>query len=237
MTGSDIAPRLVVFTLARLAGAHGWALLSEAERNHSQSLEGRHKIRFINARIALRVNAADALGCTHAQLSVERDALGQLSVTAPARLFVSLSYGEHIGVLMLAATRVGIDYETGPAPVFWQSAMRRYLCDCERRWLEGLPRHAQPRGFIWLWTRREAFLKYRGTGIRGQRQCLCDWPVDSRPVQRRFSLASGIGTLFSEHCLSGMQIRHHAFDTPDDDADCPLTWLETPEIDLPGPQI
>ncbi|WP_260962825.1 4'-phosphopantetheinyl transferase family protein [Pseudomonas citri] len=206
-------------------------MLSETERNHSQTLEGRHKIRFINARIALRVNAADALGCANGQLSVERDALGQLAVTAPGRLFVSLSYGEHIGVLALATTRVGIDYETGPAPVFWQSAMRRYLCDCERRWLEGLPRHTQPHGFIWLWTRREAFLKYLGTGIRGHRQCLCDWPADRRPVQRRFSLANGIGTLFSEHCLNGLQIHHHAFDATDDNVDYPLTWLEIPAIE------
>ncbi|WP_248798061.1 4'-phosphopantetheinyl transferase family protein [Pseudomonas sp. MWU13-2105] len=227
------APRLVMFALDYLAAPPWLAVLSEAERRHGATLEGRQQRRFLNGRIALRVSAAQLLDCATTQVGIERNTLGQLSISVPEPLFVSLSYGAHMGLLLLASTRIGLDYEDGPAPVFWQSAMRRYLCQCEQRWLQAQDAATQEReqGFVWLWTRREAFLKYLGVGIRGKRQCLCDLSEDEQPCQRRFNLAGGTGTLVSEEPLNGLQTRFLTFDTaspsPFDDL---LHWPEMPNI-------
>lgn len=226
-----IEPRLVIFSLDRLADPRWLAILSEAEHGYGNNFEGIRRTRFLNARIALRATAADLLDCPPEQINIERDALGQLSIDAPLKLFVSITYGDHIGLVVLATTRVGVDYESGPAPVFWQSAMRRYLCRCEQNWLEGLDDSMQESGFVWLWTRREACLKYLGTGIRGSCVCLCDLSINGRLVHLSFSLLGGIGALASEGPLRGLQTHYLSFNEEEFCPAATLLWRKMPDID------
>lgn len=224
-----MSSQLVLFTLERLAEAPWRALLSPAERSHADSLEGRKRIRYVNARIALRVTVSDLLGCGSAMVSMDRDGRGQVSVTAPIPLFVSLTYGERLGMAVVATCQVGIDYESGPAPVFWQSAMRRYLCDCERHWLLGLDEATQAAAFVALWTRREACLKCLGSGIRGACICLCALPAGQQLFQRRFSLDGGTGTLASTAALEGLHSHYLALDNAPGPADCSVHWQPAPQ--------
>lgn len=73
------------------------------------------------------------------------------------------------GLAVLAVARggpVGIDVELYDKKVPLQVA-RRYFSAVEADALEALPRDAQPRRFLRLWTLKEAYLKAVGVGITG----------------------------------------------------------------------
>lgn len=194
-------PRLVLFPLGGLAPGEWWEHLTTAELAQAQSLFNRQLVRFVNSRIAVRLASSEMLGAHGDALSIRRDAFGKLSVTAGQTLCVSVTYGEDVGIAALSCNPIGIDYESGPAPAFWTSAVRRYCCPCEQRWLASQPDWHKGDAFVWLWTRREAVLKYLGTGIRGECRCLCN--LAPRTVQSHFRVSpyEGIGTL-----ISGVQI-------------------------------
>lgn len=224
-------PQLVLFPLERLALSEWWEHLTTEELSYARTLSGRHLVRFINGRIALRLASRALLGEQEETLTILRDAQGQLSVTARQTLFVSLAYGASTGVAALARQPIGIDYESDPAPVFWTSAARRYCCPCEQRWLASQPDRRREEAFVWLWTRREAALKYLGTGIRGECHCLCSLAPGT--VQRSFRLATreGIGTLVSSEPLDGIETRVIGLGLLGAD-DLSLTWLAAPTAGL-----
>lgn len=229
-------PWLVVFPLERLALHEYWKHMATAELSHAQDLSGRHLVRFINSRIALRIAARALPGAQNAALSTARDALGRLSLEVGEPLFVSLAYGATTGVAALSRHPIGIDYESDPAPAFWTSAARRYCCAGEQRWLAAQPDAQRDATFVWLWTRREAALKYLGSGIRGECRCLCD--LASKTNLRSFRLASreGIGTLVSDVPLDTLEMKVIGLGLlgPDDLA---LTWLDAPAPRLQLDQV
>lgn len=229
-------PWLLLFPLERLALGEYWEYLTTAELGHAQSLSGRHLVRFINGRIALRIAARALHGAQDTAPSISRDALGRLSLDVGETLFVSLAYGTTTGVAALSRQPIGIDYESDPAPAFWTSAARRYCCPCEQRWLATRPERQREEAFVWLWTRREAALKYLGSGIRGECRCLCDLARDT--TQRSFRLTSreGIGTLVSGAPLDTLEVRviDLGLLSPDD---LSLTWLDAPGVGLQLDQL
>ena len=76
-------------------------------------------------------------------------------------LFFSVSHTEGLTVIALGDSEVGIDVEKIKNPDF--RIIRRFLkeeaeyiaeCNCDRRFFE-------------IWTKKEAYLKWKGTGISG----------------------------------------------------------------------
>lgn len=189
------AARLVVFAVHQPAQARWLALLSDAEQRQAGELCARHRARYVNSRIALRFTVAQVLGCAAQEVIYAADGAGQLRVQAQPALYVSLSYAEAIGLLAVSDSPVGLDYEAGAAPVFWQSAARRYFCRREQQWLQGPDGAWLADRFVWLWTRRESLLKYLGTGLRGDTRCLCARAGEPPAAQRSFKLLGGVGTL------------------------------------------
>ena len=63
---------------------------------------------------------------------------------------------------MLSSARTGIDIET--IRPFHERTARRFCCDREWNWLKG--QEDQDQAWIRIWTLKEAYLKYTGTGIR-----------------------------------------------------------------------
>lgn len=192
------ASRLVIFPVHAQADSAWHSLLEAGQLQYASTLCERRRARYINARIALRLTVAELLQCDLHQVVIEQEATGRLRVCTEPPLFASVTYAQHLGLLVVGASRLGLDYEDGVAPVFWRSAVRRYMCDSERHWLQGRDNHTQEADFVWLWTRRESLLKYRGTGIRGDTRCLCRFYGAGPPHQHSFNLAGGVGTFTGE---------------------------------------
>ncbi|MGY4495419.1 4'-phosphopantetheinyl transferase family protein [Pseudomonas sp. TE3610] len=189
------AAQLVVFPVHRLAAPAWHCALDAVDYQHAGTLCERRRLRYLNARIALRTTLAQRLGVTAQQVDLYQGLATGVSVGGQPSLFVSLSYAERFGVLAVSDAPLGVDVEVLRAPVFWRSAVRRCLCASERQWLERREAASQPGDFVWLWTRRESLLKYQGTGIRGDTRCLCHIGGEPAPAQRSFSLAGAVGTL------------------------------------------
>lgn len=189
------AVRLVVFPVHAVADLGWQATLDAEQRQQAARLCERRRARYLNARVALRLTIAELLHCDPGQVIIEQEPSGQLRVRSEPPLFASVTYAQRLGVLVVGTSAVGLDYEEGVAPVFWRSAVRRYFCDSERTWLQGRDINTQETDFVWLWTRRESLLKYRGSGIRGDIRCLCSRDGATAPYQHSFTLAGGVGTL------------------------------------------
>lgn len=189
--------RWVVFPVHAPADPAWHAVLDAQQRRHAATLGERQRVRYLNARIALRLTVAGLVQCDPQRVAIEQQASGQLRVCTQPPLFASVTYAQRLGLLVVGSSRLGLDYEDGVAPVFWRSAVRRYFCESERRWLQSRDEETREADFVWLWTRRESLLKYRGSGIRGDTRCLCR-PEDAAPCQRSFNLAGGVGTLTGE---------------------------------------
>jgi len=192
------ASRLVIFPVHAQADAVWHSLLDAGQLQHAATLCERRRARYINARVALRLTIAELLHCDLQQVVIEQEATGPLRVCTEPPLFASVTYAQHLGLLVVGPSRLGLDYEDDVAPVFWPSAVRRYFCDSERHWLQGRDNRSQEADFVWLWTRRESLLKYRGSGIRGDTRCLCRLDGAAPPYQHSFNLAGGVGTLTGE---------------------------------------
>ena len=95
----------------------------------------------------------------------------------------SLSHSGSLAVLAVSGAPVGADAER-IAPVR-EVLLPRVLTAEERRWMESDPE----RRFAFLWTRKEAVLKYLGCGISRPLKELCVLPgADVRPEGKRLSL-------------------------------------------------
>ena len=114
-------------------------------------------------------------------------------------LFFSLSRtGDTAAVAVSRDRPVGLDIEAlGPVD---PTTLRRSLAPGERSALEALPEAERTHAFFRAWTRREAYLKARGTGLRSDpRGC----EVTLGPVPRLLACESGeAGNGRSESCRS-----------------------------------
>ena len=72
------------------------------------------------------------------------------------------SHCRTMAVCVLSSARTGIDIET--IRPFHERTARRFCCDREWNWLKG--QEDQDLAWIRIWTLKEAYLKYTGTGIR-----------------------------------------------------------------------
>jgi 4'-phosphopantetheinyl transferase len=65
----------------------------------------------------------------------------------------------------VAPRELGLDVESLRAIPNRERLARRFLSEEERRWLAARPAHRGDRGFLVLWTAKEAYLKAVGSGI------------------------------------------------------------------------
>ena len=72
------------------------------------------------------------------------------------------SHCRDVAVCVLSSARTGIDIET--IRPFHEQTARRFCCDREWNWLE--KQEDKDLAWIRVWTLKEAYVKYTGTGIR-----------------------------------------------------------------------
>jgi 4'-phosphopantetheinyl transferase len=146
---------------AELTAAETGALLDERERERAARFHfERDRIRFIAAHSALRRILALYLRCSPEALRFAHTKLGKPRVEGPFRF--SMSHSGDVALYAIAQGEIGVDVEQVREGIDVIHIAERFLPAEEVREIgDSLT------AFFRLWTRREAYLKARGIGIRG----------------------------------------------------------------------
>jgi 4'-phosphopantetheinyl transferase len=135
--------------------------LARASRFHFE----RDRIRYIAGRAQLRMLLTNYVDASPAELVFEYGANDKPSLAGRGPHF-NLS---HSGALALYAVcadvEVGIDVELYDPAFAGERIPEHFFSADEVRALRAIPEGLQARGFLELWTRKEAFIKARGDGL------------------------------------------------------------------------
>jgi 4'-phosphopantetheinyl transferase len=148
--------------------------------------------RRVLLRAALRVALGNELALAPDRVPLATTPLGRPVVAVPGDLDVSCSASGALGIVAVGRRRIGIDVEA-VAP--WSAAVldEGWLAAEEQRALVRLPEAARAVAATRCWTQKEAALKARGTGLRGDLAAtvteagrtggeVAGWPVHDVPV-------------------------------------------------------
>jgi 4'-phosphopantetheinyl transferase len=146
-------------------------MLDDAERQRAaRFVFARNRIEFIAAHALLRAALASAFGVPSEAGHFVAGTHGKPAAWvggAPAPLSFNLSHTT--GMVGLAAAagsnrELGFDLENLARNIDLKVA-DRYFTPQEVAWLAALPEAERPRGFLQLWTLKEAFIKATGKGL------------------------------------------------------------------------
>ena len=145
------------------------ATLADDERERSARFRfERDRRRFVVARGALRVLLGGYLGADPGAIRFTYNAFGKPALRPDfgTRLAFNLSHAAELGLVgVAAAAAIGVDVEDIRARPDHAAMARQFFTAAEADQLQRLPGHLQTEGFLGCWTRKEALLKARGTGL------------------------------------------------------------------------
>ncbi len=125
---------------------------------------------FIAARGALRDILARYLHQEPAHLQFRYGAAGKPALTGSSEgrdLHFNLSHSDELALYAVTrAGEIGIDVERIRPEVIEERVAERFFSAQEVSALRGLPKCFQPEAFFNCWTRKEAYVKARGDGLR-----------------------------------------------------------------------
>lgn len=140
--------------------------LSDAERARAHRfVMPRLTQRFIVAHAFTRDVLGAYLGRPPATLHLEVSAMGK-PYLPDSELAFNLTHSGHMAVLAVAWREVGVDVEQIRADVLRDRLAERFFSACEVTALEELPPEQRAEGFFNCWTRKEAYVKALGAGLR-----------------------------------------------------------------------
>jgi len=199
------------------AAAQWSDLLDDAERQRAaRFVFARNRVEFIAAHALLRIALASECGASPEAWDFVAAAHGKPAAWlggAPAPLSFNLSHTT--GMVGFAAVAgpdrtLGFDLENLARDIDLKVA-DRYFTQQEVAWLADLPEKERARGFLRLWTLKEAFIKATGKGLTQDldsfwfvpsppqihftpllREDPIDWRFDQRVLDDAFVAAPGI---------------------------------------------
>lgn len=142
------------------------------------------RLRRIAARGRLRRLLAGMLGCDPAGLVFRRGPHGKPELADPAGtgLHFNLADSEDRALVVITQGRpVGVDLERHRPGPCEEGLAERVFHPAERAALRGLPPERRRAAFFAVWTRKEAYLKARGTGLSVAPDSFA-LPADDGPV-------------------------------------------------------
>jgi 4'-phosphopantetheinyl transferase len=147
---------------------HYLACLSEDERARAMRFHfEEHRRDFIVARAFLRTILALYLGIDRSQVKLEYSSYGKPSIAATGAsppLFFNLTHSHRLALLAITReAEIGIDVEYVRSVD--DGIPERYFSPSEVAALRALPEHLQQEAFFNCWTRKEAYIKARGSGL------------------------------------------------------------------------
>lgn len=128
-----------------------------------------HRRRFVAARGLLRALLGRELGVAPAALVFDYAAWGKprLDPRHGGELHFNVSHSHDLGVLALARGReLGVDVEAVRVEIDHAAIAARFFSPAEQSALQALPAPERAAGFFTIWTRKEAYLKLVGAGLR-----------------------------------------------------------------------
>ncbi len=128
------------------------------------------RLRWIVGRATLRLLLASALGIDPAAVPLQRGLRGRPELTHPHTLDFNVSHTNNVALIGIAhglprASRIGVDIERVGRPVNADRLARKFLTERERTVLAPLDADARRRGFLRLWTCKEAMSKATGDAL------------------------------------------------------------------------
>jgi 4'-phosphopantetheinyl transferase len=146
------------------------ALLSDDERERAERLRVEEaRARFVACRVALRGILSNLTGAPMDAITFGAGEYGKPFLVAPqSTLHFNAAHSGGMGLVAVAdGCEVGIDIETVDPERDMEPIAHRYFRPEEYAALSRLRDMERARTFTAVWTRKEAYLKARGTGIRG----------------------------------------------------------------------
>lgn len=147
------------------------SVLSENERSRAERfvLE-RDRTSFIVAHGILRALLARYLGCAPQSIQFTYGPYGKPAISdrqAPSPLSFNLSHSHGLAAVAVVRDReIGVDVERIRPEFAGEDIAKRYFSPTEVAELRRLPEERRAEGFFLCWTRKEAYVKALGEGLR-----------------------------------------------------------------------
>ncbi len=127
--------------------------------------------RWIVGRATLRLLLASALGIDPAAVPLQRGVRGRPELADPHALDFNVSHTRDIALIgiahgLLPTSRIGVDIERVDRTLNADGLARKFLTERERETLAPLDSDARRRGFLRLWTCKEAMSKATGDALQ-----------------------------------------------------------------------
>ena len=172
-----------------------WGWLSDEERRRGERFRhARDAHAFLFRRAFLRAVLARHVGCGPEELVFVGGPFGKPAL-APPHAELGFNATSRDGLALVGVTRggeLGVDLEACPSalvadPEEIARLVRRVATARERARLLALPLEQRARGFLRLWTRKEAYLKALGTGLSREPGTVeVGWGAEDGPAEVRW---------------------------------------------------
>ena len=147
-----------------------WKLLSEMETRRAQRFRlDEHRSRWVAARALLKRLAARYVECDPMEIRLGFGEIGKPFLKSPNPCDLRFNYTDSGGCLIYAFARgfeLGVDLEKLPRSTNYTALAARKLSQAERAVFEQVPPEGRELAFLASWTRKEAYGKALGVGIR-----------------------------------------------------------------------
>lgn len=160
------------------------------------------KLRCVTADALLRRAVRQALGVT--EFSVVSDACGKPHVENAEGFHFNLSHAGAWVVIAWGGSPVGIDVEQMRMDSGKEHIARRHFTAAEQDYVFAAEGDARAERFFTVWTAKESYLKYQGTGIRRPLDSFCVLS-DRLPLQS-WRLGDCVLTLCAEEAHEAPEI-------------------------------
>ncbi len=146
------------------------SLLSNDEHQRAERyLFSKHRARFIASRAQTRMILGRYIGLRPEEVALSYNAYGKPlldSQSGNGSLHFNVSHSHDLGlVAVTAGSEIGVDIEKVRPDIDYTHISRQFFSQGEIDRLLNLPLDEQVEAFYNIWTRKEAFIKGRGTGL------------------------------------------------------------------------
>ena len=150
-------------------GHDAWAWLGEHERLRALRLsDTRQRTLYLEARIGLKILIQAYTGLPGDQVMLEYGPRGKPELGQSLQ-WLQFNYSMSSGYVLYAFSRdreLGVDLEMHPRDVHVQRLSNRILSKPEKQYFDNLPKNQKHAAILDWWTRKEAYGKLLGVGIR-----------------------------------------------------------------------
>lgn len=141
------------------------------------------------AQVAVKLIIQKELGLDINQISIVNDDLGKPYIEGHENIFFNISHTHNVIAIAFSDNRVGVDIEKETENSM--GIAKRFFTEKENEYITNTTVDPM-KAFLEIWTKKEAFIKYLGLGLRK--------PLDDFCVVNDF-LKDNFLTLQSENCI------------------------------------